>query len=83
MSTQAEPGDIVTYTDAAKWLPTDIREHVEATVPCISGGQHEWHHQAFDVTRMESAFPTKMEWWTCTRPGCNRIVKTDPQKEAK
>lgn len=67
-----------TYEQVARWLPKDVREAIEATVPCIGGGEHDWQYRSIDVSRMESAFTTTEEWWSCRLPGCNRTVRTDP-----
>lgn len=71
--------DVVTYADAAKWLPTDVREHIEATVPCFGGGEHEWQHQAFEIRTMDSTFTQTREWWSCARRGCNLTVNVEPK----
>ncbi len=67
----------VTYDDVARWLPTDVRERIECTRPCLSGGRHDWRHEAISVTSMDSVVRRVYEWWQCDR--CEVVVKTDPE----
>jgi hypothetical protein len=71
---------VVTYDEAARWLPTDVREHIETTAPCIGGGEHNWRHSSVDIQVAERLSPVRtIESWSCARPGCNLTVNVEPK----
>ena len=67
--------DLVTYDDAARWLPVHVRAAVELTVPCtldVYGvGHHEWT-TAFEIVEPAGTIRT---WWVCAH--CGDTTETD------
>lgn len=74
--------EVVTYRDVARWLPSDVRERIEVTRPCVDGSRHQWDSRAVDVRRMDEAAPRELRWWYCTRPDCGVSLNTDPEESA-
>jgi hypothetical protein len=70
---------VVTYDEAAKWLPTDIRESIEISLPCRRrGGVHDWRYDRTEFHTMDSVAPVYVsEHWLC--PGCGIVSTTDPE----
>lgn len=56
----------VTYTDVAKWMPTDVREAIELTQPCRNAVIHLWDHRKEDPARQ----------WVCVY--CGAASRTFP-----
>jgi hypothetical protein len=67
-----------TYRDVAEWLPTDIREHIEATTPCPVYGEHYWQHWHAEIRTAELREPVRtIDQWECP---CGLLHTTDPEK---
>lgn len=65
------------YADVAQWLPTDIREAIEVTMPCPRGDRHVWHHERTELHAMDRLEPVLVyEFWICT--DCGVSTRTDP-----
>lgn len=69
----------VSYDDVAKWLPPDIRESIEVSLPCpeSANGQHMWQEDRVEFDRFGAIVRVRVEpfWWcdyckagTSTRP---------------
>lgn len=69
--------EVVTYAEVARWLPTDVRERIEVTRPCVDGGPHHWETRAVDVSCLSEAAPRELRWWYCTTPDCGVSVNTE------
>lgn len=68
--------DLVTYADAAQWLPTSVREAIEAAQPCPRGGAHQWHHDRTEITKFGQLEPVLIaEHWHCA---CGLVHTIDP-----
>lgn len=68
--------EVRTYAEVAQWLPTDVREHIEATRPCEPAG-HDWEHTRTELHRWGQAAPVAViEHWLCRN--CAADVQTDP-----
>lgn len=70
--------DIVTWRDAAHWLPADVRETIEATQPCPAGGPHDWDCRTFEAGTLDSLTVTIYRHWQCTR--CGLGTSRDPAR---
>ncbi|MCW2902287.1 MAG: hypothetical protein JWO67_4552 [Streptosporangiaceae bacterium] len=67
-----------TYAQVAEWLPTDVREHIEATMPCRVYGEHYWQHTVAEVRQFGIPEPIRIiEHWECP---CGLVHTTDPEK---
>ena len=73
-----EDDDVVTREQVTRWLPRTIWDAIAASTPCISGVGHHWDRQSYDLTTMESAFRRTVEWWACSNPACEAVVRTKP-----
>jgi hypothetical protein len=70
-----------TYADVAKWLPTDIREAIEAALPCPVGDKHRWRHDRTEIRQWESDGPVAVrESWNCR--WCGLVHTTNPDARA-
>lgn len=69
---------IVTYADVAQWLPTDVREAIEASVPCRDRDAHRWLHQEPAVLHVMGRLEpvARIEYWICA--GCGIFRRTAP-----
>lgn len=64
------------YADVAQWLPTDIREAIEASLPCPVSGDHWWSHQRVDLQKWGQLEPVAViEHWRCQ---CGLVRTTKP-----
>ena len=65
-----------TYAGVAQWLPTDVREAIENTLPCPAGGAHDWQHDRTEIRKFGELEPVLIyEHWLCR---CGLIRSTDP-----
>lgn len=69
--------EVVTYADAARWLPRDVRTAIEVTRPCVTGGRHDWEHRQIDISSFDGGRGT-LNHWQC--PGCGVHTDTDPER---
>ncbi len=72
--------DLITYDAVARWLPTDVRERIECTRPCLGGIRHDWRHEAVEICTADTVIARRYEWWQCDR--CEVVVKADPEAYA-
>lgn len=69
-----EPG---TYAAAARWLPLDVVEAIEATLPCQMFRDHQWTHERDEVMSWTQPAPVRVdEWWMCP---CGTSTHQDPE----
>jgi hypothetical protein len=66
----------VTYEQTARWLKPEVREAIEAALPCpYTGERHDWQRYEIDVQTLSEAAPRTYVHWQC---GCGRSRKTPP-----
>jgi hypothetical protein len=67
-----------TYADVAKWIPTDVREAIEAATPCPVSGAHDWRHHCTELHTFGLLEPVAViEHWTCP---CGLAHTTNPEE---
>ena len=57
--------EVITYADAARWLPADVRYAIEETTPCPHFGAHQWEDLTIDVTTLSDAVPRTLRYRQC------------------
>jgi hypothetical protein len=66
-----------TYHDVAQWLPTDVREAIEAGTPCPVNGAHVWWLDRTELHKWGQLEPAAViEHWHCA---CGIARTTDPE----
>jgi hypothetical protein len=71
--------ELVTHDEVARWLPTDVRERIEVTKPCVDGGEHDWRHDCVEIQSWGRGVVATIESWACQVPGCWVVARTEPE----
>lgn len=72
---------LVTYEEAARWLPADIREAIEVSQPCSPGMVDTGHLWSQEYVFIRSPLSTQIrKWWECSL--CHITAREDPRPVA-